>query len=157
MDSDTLFEIGSITKVFTGILLADAVNQGKASLDDLVSKHLPDGLLAEDSPLRSVTLLDLATHTSDLPRMPGNLGEGSDPKDPYAHYTVEKLRAYLRDFKVTDFEKRGELSYSNFGMGVLGHVLERIAGKPYEQLVRETIFTPLGMSSSFIQRSIPAR
>lgn len=153
MDPDTLFEIGSITKVFTGILLADAVNQGKAALDDPVSKHLPAGLLAEDSPLRSVTLLDLATHTSGLPRLPANLEAGANPKDPYAHYSEEKLHAYLRDFKATDFEKRGEMNYSNLGMGLLGHLLERIAGKPYEELIQESIFTPIGMSSSFIQRS----
>lgn len=153
MDPDTLFEIGSITKVFTGILLADAVTQGKASLEDPVSKHLPAGLLAEDSPLRSVTLLDLATHTSGLPRLPGNLDAGADPDDPYARYSEEKLHAYLRDFKATDFEKRGEASYSNLGMGLLGHLLERIGGKPYQELVKETILTPLGMSSSFIQRA----
>ncbi len=153
MTPDTLFEIGSITKVFTGILLADAVNQGKAALDDPVSKHLPVGLLAKDSPLRSVTLLDLATHSSGLPRLPANLDTGANPNDPYAHYSVEKLHAYLRDFKAGDFEKRGETNYSNLGMGLLGHLLERIAGKPYEELIRDSVFAPLGMSSSFIQRS----
>lgn len=153
MNPDTLFEIGSITKVFTGILLADAVNQGKAALDDPISMHLPAGLLAEDSPLRSVTLMDLATHTSGLPRLPVNLEAGANPKDPYAHYSVEKLHSYLRDFKATDFEKRGEVNYSNLGMGLLGHLLERIAGKPYEELIRDSVFAPLGMGSSFIQRS----
>ena len=152
-DPDTLFEMGSITKVFTGILLADMVNQGKAALDDPISKHLTNDLLADDSPLYSMTLLDLATHTSGLPRLPANLEAGANPNDPYAHYSVEKLHACLRDFKESDLEKRGEVNYSNLGMGLLGHLLERIAGKPYDELIRETIFTPLGMTSSFIRRS----
>ncbi len=152
IDPDTLFEIGSITKVFTGILLADAVIHGKAALDDPISKHLPADLLAGKSPLHAVTLLELATHTSGLPRLPANLEAGSDPNDPYAHYSVEKLHACLRDFKSTDFEKRGELNYSNLGMGLLGHLLERISGKPYEVLIQESIFSPLGMTASFIQR-----
>ena len=151
VDADTLFEIGSITKTFTGLLLADAVLKGKATLEDSIAKHLPADLLTTDSPLRSVTLLDLATHTSGLPRLPANLDKGADPNDPYAHYSVEKLYEYLRLFKEADFEKRGELSYSNLGVGLLGHLLERIAGKPYEELIAETIFTPLGMKSSFIQ------
>lgn len=152
VDADTLFEIGSITKTFTGVLLADAVLKGKATLEDSIAKHLPADLLPTDSPLRSVTLLDLATHTSGLPRLPANLDKGADPNDPYAHYSVEKLYEYLRAFKESDFEKRGEMSYSNLGVGLLGNLLERIAGKPYEELIAETIFTPLGMKSSFIQR-----
>ena len=159
MDPDTLFEIGSITKVFTGILLADAVNNGKAALEDPISKYLPADLLAQDSPLQPTTLLDLATHTSGLPRLPSNLEAGADPQDPYANYSDEKLYAYLRGFKASDFEKRGEMNYSNLGMGLLGHLLERIGRKPYEVLVEETIFTPLGMTSSLIQRwadSVPA-
>ena len=159
VDADTLFEIGSITKTFTGVLIADAVLKGKATLEDPIAKHLPEDLLAADSSLRSVTLLDLATHTSGLPRLPSNLATGTDPNDPYAHYSVEKLYEYLRGFKESDFEKRGEMSYSNLGVGLLGHLLEQIAGKPYEELIAETIFTPLGMTSTFVQRNpgdIPA-
>lgn len=152
VDADTLFEIGSITKVFTGILLADAVGKGKASLDDSIAKHLPADLLAADSPLRQVTLLDLSTHTSGLPRLPSNLGNRDDPKDPYAAYSVDRLYEYLKRFKESDFQKRGETSYSNLGTGLLGHLLERISGKPYEVLLRETIFEPLGMKSSYVQR-----
>ncbi|NLT71007.1 MAG: beta-lactamase family protein [Verrucomicrobiaceae bacterium] len=159
VDEDTLFEIGSLTKVFTGILLADAVLHKKATLEDPISKHLPADLLAPDSPLHRVTLLELATHRSGLPRLPADLKEGIAPADPYAHYSVERLHRYLKAFRESDFKKRGEKSYSNLGMGLLGHLLERINGKPYEVLLRETIFEPLGMSSSFVQRtpdSIPA-
>jgi CubicO group peptidase (beta-lactamase class C family) len=152
VDADTLFQTGSITKVFTGILLADAVGKGKAALDDSIANHLPADLLAPDSPLHQVTLLDLATHTSGLPRLPTNFGKGSDPKDPYATYSVGRLYEYLKGFKEAGFQKRGETSYSNLGAGLLGHLLERLSGKPYEVLVRETIFEPLGMKSSFVQR-----
>lgn len=152
VDADTLFEIGSITKVFTGILLADAVRRGDAALEDSIAKHLPADLLSLASPLRQVTLLDLATHTSGLPRLPSNLDEGADPLDPYAHYSTEKLYAYLKGFQQSDFESRGKMSYSNLGVGLLGHLLERISGKPYETLAREMIFAPLGMTDSFVMR-----
>ncbi len=152
VDADTIFEIGSITKVFTGILLADAVRRGDAALEDSIAKHLPADLLPTDSVLREVTLLDLATHTSGLPRLPSNLDEGADPLDPYAHYSTEKLYAYLKGFRKDDFESRGKMSYSNLGVGLLGHLLERISGNPYETLARETIFAPLGMKDSFVQR-----
>ncbi len=151
VDENTLFEIGSITKVFTGILLADAVLKMKASLEDPVSKHLPADLLAADSPLRTMTLLDLATHTSGLPRLPANLEAGADPLDPYAHFDEAKLHACLRDLTEADFSGRGEIHYSNLGVGLLGYLLERITEKPYPDLISETIFKPLGMGSSFIQ------
>ena len=152
VDADTLFEIGSITKVFTGILLADAVRRGDATLEDSIAKHLPADLLPADSILREVTLLDLATHASGLPRLPANLDEAADPLDPYAHYSTEKLYAYLKGFQKGDFESRGKMSYSNLGVGLLGHLLERISGKPDETLARETIFAPLEMKDSFVQR-----
>lgn len=160
VDPDTLFEIGSITKTFTGILLADAVLKGKVTLKDPITKYLPSGLLAKDSPLHSVTLLDLATHTSGLPRLPGNLAKGTDPLDPYAHYSVERLQEYLRDFQETDFENRGEMSYSNLGMGLLGHLLAEVSGKSYEVLLQDTLLDPLRMKSTFVQRrpgDVPAK
>jgi CubicO group peptidase (beta-lactamase class C family) len=149
---DILFEIGSITKVFTGILLADAVLRGDAALEDPIAKHLPSDLLPPDSPLREVTLLDLATHTSGLPRLPSNLEIGASPLDPYAHYGVEQLLDFLRGCKPTDLEGRGTMSYSNLGMGLLGYLLERISGQPYQTLLRERILDPLSMSDTFVQR-----
>lgn len=150
-DENTLFEIGSITKAFTGILLADAVLKKKASLEDPVSRHLPTDLLAADSPLQTITLLDLATHTSGLPRLPANLEAGSNPLDPYAHFDEAKLRTCLRELTDADITGKGEVNYSNLGVGLLGYLLERISGKTYPELVKETIFAPLGMNSSFVQ------
>lgn len=149
---DTIFEIGSITKVFTGILLADAVLSGKAALEDPVSRHLPADLLGAESPLRSITLLELSTHTSGLPRLPPDLDRGADPADPYAHYSVDRLLETLPSITADQIKDRGKTSYSNFGVGLLGHLLERISGKPYEVLLREVILDPLGMSSTYLSR-----
>jgi len=88
----TLFEIGSITKVFTGILLAEAVREGLVSLDDPVSKFLPPEALAPNgSALDTVTLESLATHTSGPPRLPPNLFLGADQANPYAHFSCRPL------------------------------------------------------------------
>lgn len=151
VDEKNLFEIGSITKVFTGILLADAVLKKKATLEDPVSRHLPADLLAADSPLHAVTLLDLATHTSGLPRLPANLESGSNPLDPYAHFDEAKLLACLHEMTEADITGKGEVNYSNLGVGLLGYLLERLSGKSYPEMVKETIFAPLGMDSSFVQ------
>lgn len=159
VDEKTLFEIGSITKAFTGILLAATALKKQASLEDPVSRHLPADLLAADSPLHTITLLELATHTSGLPRLPANLEAGSNPLDPYAHFDEAKLLACLREVSEADITGKGEMNYSNLGVGLLGYLLERISGKPYPELVKETIFAPLGMDSSFVQVSpgdIPA-
>jgi D-alanyl-D-alanine-carboxypeptidase/D-alanyl-D-alanine-endopeptidase len=83
-DGDTVFEIGSITKVFTGILLAQAVLNGEVQLDDPISMYLPEGVTAPEYEGRPITLLDLATHTSGLPRMPSNfveMGHEGTPMD----------------------------------------------------------------------------
>lgn len=152
----TLFEIGSITKTFTGILLADAVCRGRVGLDDPVAGFLP-AKYAEDlpaeSPLRMITLEQLATHTSGLPRIPADLAAGGDPDDPYAHYTTEKMFRYVSGLAAPDLEKPGGMSYSNLGFGLLGAILEQIAGEPYEDLVARVIFEPLGMENSFVQRT----
>ncbi len=152
VDENTLFEIGSITKVFTGILLADAVLKKQASLNDPIIKYLKDEL-PEDCPVGKVTLFELSTHTSGLPRIPGDLLlEKSDPDDPYAHYGEKELFDYLLQFEEGDFESPGKFSYSNLGVGLLGVLLERISGKPYEILLAEIILTPLGMNDTFVQR-----
>jgi CubicO group peptidase (beta-lactamase class C family) len=159
VDEKTLFEIGSITKAFTGILLAATALKKQAALEDPVSRHLPADLLAADSPLHTITLLDLATHTSGLPRLPAKLEAGSNPLDPYAHFDEAKLLACLREMSEADITGKGEVNYSNLGVGLLGYLLERISGKPYPELVKETIFAPLEMDSSFVQVSpgdIPA-
>lgn len=153
IDEHSLFEIGSITKTFTGVLLADQVLKGKVQLEDSIVSVLPDDVADEDSPLASVTFLGLATHTSGLPRLPGNLDEGADPNNPYAHYSKKQLYEYLRSFTENDFEEKGVMSYSNLGLGLLGDLLELVSGQSYEDLLREVILDPLQMNETFFQRT----
>jgi serine-type D-Ala-D-Ala carboxypeptidase/endopeptidase len=150
-DGRTLFEIGSITKVYTATLLADMVERGEVKLDDPVQKYLPEGV---KMPLRGgqpVTLLELATHTSGLPRMPSNFAP-RDPANPYADYTAKELYAYLAGLELPAVAAR-EAAYSNLGVGLLGHALARRAGRSYEELVRTRILSPLGMTSTAIALS----
>lgn len=151
----TRFEIGSITKVFTELLLAEMVARGEVRLDDPVRTLLPPGTLA-DGGNRPITLRDLASHYSGLPRLPANLAP-TDPADPYAGYDEAKLHAFLKGW-VPARRPGAMFEYSNLGVGLLGHVLARRAGKPYEQLLTERILTPLGMadtSSSNDRLAIP--
>ncbi|MDF1815150.1 MAG: serine hydrolase [Verrucomicrobiales bacterium] len=156
-DPHTLYEIGSITKVFTAILLAEAVREGKASFDDPVGKFLPRSAIGKDSPLEStITLESLATHTSGLPRIPADLFDGADKENPYAHYDEKRLYAYLKTLTEQDLEKPGEFSYSNLGFGLLGHVLARIQDTPFAELATQKIFEPLGMKETIVPVSIDA-
>lgn len=143
----TVFEIGSITKAFTGILLADMVARGEVSLSDPVSDYLPDGVTVP-SRGREITLLDLAAHRSGLPRLPGNMSP-ADTANPYADYTVGQMYEFLSGHELRR-DVGSEYEYSNLGAGLLGHVLTRAAGASYEDLVRERILEPLGMNMTGI-------
>jgi len=144
----SVFEIGSITKVFTGILLADMVARGEVSLEDPVAKFLPDGITMPSRGGREITLLDLSTHHSGLPRLPANLSP-SDAANPYADYTVQQMYDFLSDHELRR-DIGSEYEYSNLAVGLLGHVLARVSGESYESLVRERILVPLGMTRSGI-------
>jgi CubicO group peptidase (beta-lactamase class C family) len=148
----TLFEIGSITKVFTGILLADAVLDGKLGLDDTLAQRLP--VKFADPATGAVTLKQLATHTSCLPRLPDNLA-GSNPDDPYAQYDDKALFAYLAGAKLPE-KPPCAVEYSNLGFGILGVVLETAYGKPWAALIAEKITGPLGMPDT-VQELSPAQ
>jgi len=146
LNGDTIFEIGSVTKVFTSLLLADMVQRGEVALDDPVAKYLPPEVRMPERNGRSITLVDLSTHTSGLPRLPANLNP-KDLNNPYADYSVEQLYQFLSGYQLTrDIGSRYE--YSNLGGGLLGHVLARRAGMDYEALVRSRICDPLGMAST---------
>jgi D-alanyl-D-alanine-carboxypeptidase/D-alanyl-D-alanine-endopeptidase len=140
------FEIGSITKTFTGTLLADMVRRGEMALDDPVQKYLPDGVTMPMWEGREITLLDLSTHHSGLPRMPDNF-EPADRTNPYADYGPDQLYAFLTDHELRR-EPGSEYEYSNLAVGLLGHVLELATGMSYGALVRQRILDPLGMSTS---------
>jgi len=146
--ADTLFEIGSVTKVFTALLLAEMADRKLLKLDDPVETLLPADVSVPKHEDRKITLIDLATHTSALPRMPSNFTP-KDATNPYADYTVEQLYQALAAIKLR--RAPGErYDYSNLGVGLLGHALALRAGKPYEQLVADEITSPLGMTSTRI-------
>jgi len=144
-DGDTVYEIGSITKVFTGILLAQAVLNGEVKLDDPISMYLPEGVTAPEYEGKSITLLDLATHTSGLP---GNL---------YHIITFEQMYAFLSGYRLTR-EPGSSYEYANYGMGLLGNLLVQRAGQAdYEALLLERICRPLGMDSTRVQLTAEMR
>jgi len=151
VDGDTIFEIGSATKVFTSLLLADMVQRGEVALTDPVAKYLPAGVRMPERNGRQITLEDLATHTSGLPRLPSNLSP-KDAANPYADYSVEQLYQFLSGYQLTR-DIGSQYEYSNLGGGLLGHVLARRAGMDYEKLVRSRICEPLGMRSTAITLS----
>lgn len=138
----SVFEIGSITKVFTGILLADMVERGEVSLSDPVARYLPEGVRVPSRNGREITLLDLATHRSSLPRMPGNLPQ--DPSNPYPPYTMQEMYAFLAQHELRR-DVGSEFEYSNMAVALLGEALARRAGGTWDEVVRERVLEPLGM------------
>ena len=144
----SVFEIGSITKVFTGILLAERAQRGEVRMSDPVSMYLPDRVRVPTRNAREITLLDLATHHSSLPQLPNNMAR-ADPANPYADYTVEQLYAFLSEHELRR-DIGLEYEYSNLGVGLLGHVLAAVDGASYEEVIRERILDPLGMDHTGI-------
>lgn len=151
VDGNTLFEIGSVTKVFTSLLLAEMAQRGEVALDTPAAALLPPGVTMPQRGARPITLTDLATHTSGLPRLPANLAPGR-ADNPYADYSVDQLHAFLSGHTLA--RAPGErFEYSNLGAGLLGHLLALRAGSDYETLVRSRILDPLGMRSTTIALS----
>lgn len=142
-DGRTVFEIASVSKVFTTTLLAEMVARGEVALDDPVRRFLPDSVRVPSRGGREITLLDLATASSGLPRLPGNL-DLTNLADPYARYEARDLYAFLAEYTLPR-DPGAAFEYSNLGMGLLGHALALRAGKSYEELVAERILLPLGM------------
>lgn len=148
LDANTVFEIGSISKVFTSTVLAQMVLEGKLSLDDPAQKYLPEGVKLPTSNGKEITLGNLSTQNSGLPRMPTNFTP-KDPANPYADYSVQQMYDFLSGLTLTR-DPGDRFEYSNLGVGLLGHVLSLAAGKSYEQLEREYVWTPLGMTHTAI-------
>ena len=154
-DGDTVFEIGSVSKVFTSLLLADMVRAGEVALDDPVQKHLPAGVKVPRKGDEPITLAHLASHTSGLPRMPDNMTP-KNPANPYADYTARQMYEFLS--RCEPARAAGEaVEYSNLGAALLGQVLARRAGKTYEALVLERICAPLNMGETRVALPPPMR
>ena len=137
-----LYEIGSISKVFTGLLLAQAVERGDFALDDNLGQLLK-GEVALHPEVAAITLRQLVTHSSCLPRMPANF-KGVGLGNPYAEYSRADMWSALADLKLPHAAPCAA-EYSNLGFALVGELLSRRYGKPWEQLVRENITGPLGM------------
>jgi serine-type D-Ala-D-Ala carboxypeptidase/endopeptidase len=145
----SVFEIGSITKLFTATLLADMAREGLVGIDDPVQRHLPTGVLMP-SRSRDITLADLSSHRSGLPAVPRELllrAFTTDRGDPYARWEAAKLEAEIPRTKPKR-EAGRKFAYSNWGVGVLGHVLALRAGTDYEALVQARICAPLGLADT---------
>ena len=148
VDARTVFEIGSIGKAFTGVLLAEMVRRGEVRLDDPIATFLPPSVRVPERAGRRITLLDLVTHQSGLPRLPGNL-RPADAENPYADYTAEDLYRFLSSYRLErDIGERFE--YSNLGAGLLGHVLAIRAATSYEAALIERVLEPLKLDETRI-------
>lgn len=148
-DGRTLFEIGSVTKTFTSLLLADGVVRGDWALDEPVRDLLPAGSSVPTRDGVEITLGHLATHTSGLPRSPVPLVRGSVEmlrgRDPYADLTPDGLLAALAEARLGRTPGTGGVHYSNLGVGLLGRALAHASGTSYGALVEERVCRPLGL------------
>jgi D-alanyl-D-alanine-carboxypeptidase/D-alanyl-D-alanine-endopeptidase len=148
LDGNSVFEIGSISKVFTATVLAELVKEGRVKLEDPVEMYLPKTVHVPERNGIKITLGNLSEQNSGLPRMPSNFNP-KDPKNPYADYGIEQLYAFLSGYSLTR-DPGAQYEYSNLGVGLLGHVLTLIEGRSYEQMERERVWQPLGMTSTAV-------
>lgn len=148
-DERTLYEIGSVTKVLTGVLLADSVARGEVQLDDTVQSFLPEGVELAAHRKGPIRLVHLTTHSSGLPRMPKNF-DLSFTSEAWSSYGADDMYEFLSEFRPKR-EPGRRYAYSNLAAGLLGHVLERNAGVSYETLLRERLCVPLGMADTRIR------
>jgi len=143
VDADTVFEIGSITKTFTATLLAEEVQRGALKLDAPLATLLPDFAIPSRND-KKITLLDIATQTSGLPRLPSNL-KPAVPTDPYADYGAAELKTFLSGYTLP--RDPGEsYEYSNLGFGLLGFALAQHEHSTYRELLQKDVLHPLGMT-----------
>jgi len=147
-NAQTVYEIGSITKTFVGYLLAKAVSEKKLSLDDPITLYLPDSVATNEA-LKQITIVNLANHSSGLPRLPLDLfvSKGIDQQDPYAHYNDTLLFKGLKQIK-PDRKAGVQYEYSNYAMGVLGTILARVYKMSFPQMVEKFITKPMQMKKT---------
>ena len=145
---DTIFEVASLTKIFTALLLADAVRRGDVQLNDPLATFVPTGVKVPEFPGRAITLADLATHTSGLPLRPNNLNAAApDAPNKYAGYTLDQLYAGLPEYHLAH-APGSQFEYSNLAFALLGHALARQAGETFPNLLRRRVTQPLGLSDT---------
>jgi len=158
LDGDTIFEIGSVSKVFTSLVLADMVQRHEVKLDDPALAYLPEHVNVSQRSGTPISLLDLSTHRSGLPPFPTNLklnltqGELKDTVNVLAFYGVDDLYQFLSGYELPR-DPGAEFEYSNLGAGLLGHILAHRAGSDYESLIRIRVTQPLNMPDTAVRSS----
>ncbi|HET6879624.1 MAG TPA: serine hydrolase domain-containing protein [Pirellulales bacterium] len=150
-DNLTVYEIGSVSKVFTGLLLADAVSRSEIDLNAAADVANPAGIRLPSREGRSIKWIDLSTHRAGLPRLPGNLSP-TDTLNPYREYDSKKAAAFLGQYELPRQPGKSQ-EYSNLGASVLGYLVAQKAGKSYQQLLRERIAEPLRMTDCTVSLS----
>ena len=148
LDGNSVFEIGSISKVFTATVLAELVKDGRVRLEDPIDKYLPASVHVPERNGLKITLGNLSEQNSGLPRMPNNF-KPKDPKNPYADYDVPQLYDFVSHYSLTR-DPGAQFEYSNLGVGLLGHVLTLVTGQSYEEMERERVWKPLGMTNTAV-------
>ena len=148
VDENSIFEIGSISKTFTGILLAHMVLKNKMRLDDPLQKYLPEGVTAPTRNGEAIKLIHMANHTSGLPRMPSNFNP-ANPANPFVDYSEEQLFDFLESYELPR-DIGSQYEYSNYAMGLLGHILASKNNLSYEELLTNVITKPLGLHETGI-------
>jgi len=144
--SGTRYQIGSITKVFTNLLLAELVAAGELSYDTTLADLIGNEIEFANEAVGEITLMELATHTSGLPRLPPNLNV-SNTVDPYAGYDETALLQALASVRRGQPLGKG-YAYSNFGVGLLGYLLGRVHGEDYRAALVERVLRPLGLDDT---------
>jgi serine-type D-Ala-D-Ala carboxypeptidase/endopeptidase len=148
VNEHSVFEIGSITKTFTGILLADKVIKGEVKLEDPLQNYLPAGVTAPTRNGSAIKLVQLSNHTSSLPRMPDNFSP-ANPANPFADYSEKQLYDFLNTHKLTR-DIGSEYEYSNYAAGLLGYIMAAKKGVEYEKLMIDVIAKPLNLNNTRI-------
>jgi D-alanyl-D-alanine-carboxypeptidase/D-alanyl-D-alanine-endopeptidase len=149
MDGDTVSFIGSVSKTFTSLLLAEMASRGEVSLDDPVANYLPESVRVPSRSGKEITLRHLAMNTSGLPFNPNNM-EGADDRTQYEGWSADDMYECVANIELL-FDPGSEYQYSNLGMSLLGEALARAGHKSYEELVVERICRPLGMTSTCVR------
>ncbi len=149
VNGDTIFEIGSVSKVFTAVLVADMHLKGEIKLSDTISSFLPDDVRVPSYEGKEIDILSLVSHRSGLPRMPSNL-DPKEPTQPLANYSHTDLYEFLSEYQLE--RPIGETyEYSNIGYALLGYLLERRTGLSYATLIQSRICEPLKMNRTSAQ------
>lgn len=147
---DRIFEIGSISKVFTAALLQTMIRDNIVQLNDPVIKVQPKYVQAFSTDGKEITLKDLITHHANLPRYPSNV-KVKDKMNPFASYRTEDLDEFLSNFKLKKYKRK--FKYSNVGVGILGNLLASVLDTEYEEAINTRICKPLGMNDTFVHLS----